>query len=136
MIRSRPGLRVDHRRLGEARELPALVDLAAFRIAQEALTNAQKYGDGTARLTVAYTADGVTLDITNQVRPDVPRSGSGYGIIGMRERAASTGGALTAGPDANGRFTVHADLPSADLPPRDHAERLNARAVDGEQVLS
>ncbi|WP_433724409.1 sensor histidine kinase [Actinoplanes sp. CA-051413] len=130
------GLRVDHHRLGEARELPALVDLAAFRIAQEALTNAQKYGDGTARLTVAYTADGVTLDITNQVRPDVPRSGSGYGIIGMRERAASTGGALTAGPDANGRFTVHTDLPSADLPSRDHAERLNARAVDGEQVLS
>ncbi|GAA3909541.1 histidine kinase [Actinoplanes auranticolor] len=108
------GLRVDHRRLGEARELPALVDLAAFRIAQEALTNAQKYGDGTARLTVAYTADGVTLDIINQVRPDVPPSGSGYGIIGMRERAASTGGELTAGREANGRFAVHADLPTQD----------------------
>ena len=107
------GLRVDHRQLGAARELPALVDLAAFRIAQEALTNAQKYGDGTARLTVSYTAAGVTLEISNQVRRDVPRSGSGYGIVGMRERATSTGGLLTAGLEDNGRFVVHADLPSA-----------------------
>jgi signal transduction histidine kinase len=108
------GLRVDHRQVGEARELPALVDLAAFRIAQEALTNAQKYGEGTARLTVAYTPGGVTLEITNHIRPDAPRSGSGYGIVGMRERAASTGGRLTAGRENNGRFTVHADLPSTE----------------------
>ena len=107
------GLRVEHRQSGAARELPALVDLAAYRITQEALTNAQKYGDGTARLTVAYTAGGVTLEVTNSVRPDAPAGGSGYGIIGMRERAASTGGRLTVGPE-NGRFTVHADLPSAD----------------------
>ena len=106
------GLRVDHRQLGTARELPALVDLAAFRIAQEALTNARKYGDGTARLTVAYTGDGVTLEIVNTVRPDVARSGSGFGIIGMRERAASTGGRLSADRE-NGRFTVHAELPDA-----------------------
>ena len=108
------GLRVDHRQLGEARELPALVDLAAYRIAQEALTNAQKYGDGTARLTVAYTPGGVTLEITNQVRPDAPQSGSGYGIVGMRERATSTGGRLTAGPGRSGSFEVHANLPSAE----------------------
>ena len=113
------GLRVDHHQVGAARELPALVDLAAFRIAQEALTNAQKYGDGTARLTVEYTADGVRLEVVNQVRPDAPRSGSGYGIIGMRERAISTGGLLTAGPETNGRFTVHAELPSAE---QDRAE--------------
>jgi signal transduction histidine kinase len=123
------GLRVDHRRLGEARELPALVDLAAFRIAQEALTNAQKYGDGTARLTVAYATDGVMLDITNQVRPDVPRSGSGYGIIGMRERAASTGGRLTAGLEANGRFAVHADLPTHDNTRTDPASGSADRAT-------
>jgi signal transduction histidine kinase len=108
------GLRVDHRQVGAARELPALVDLAAFRIAQEALTNAQKYGDGTARLTVAYTDGGVTIEITNPVRPDAPRFGTGYGIIGMRERAASTGGRLTVGPGTNGRFTVHAELPTAE----------------------
>ena len=111
------GLRVDHRQAGLARELPALADLAAYRIVQEGLTNAQKYGDGTARLTVAYTPEGVALEITNPVRRDCAPagSGSGYGIIGMRERAVSTGGALTAclGPD--GRFAVHADLPAADL---------------------
>jgi len=111
------GLRVDHRQLGPARELPALADLAAYRIAQEALTNAQKYGDGTARLTVAYTTEGVTLDVTNPVRRDCAPagSGSGYGIIGMRERAVSTGGALTARLGPDGRFAVHADLPAADL---------------------
>jgi signal transduction histidine kinase len=107
------GLRVDHRQLGEARELPALVDLAAFRIAQEALTNAQKYGEGTARLTVSYTARGVTVEVTNRVRPDAPQSGSGYGIVGMRERATSTGGRLTAAAEPNGGFKVHAILPSA-----------------------
>ncbi len=106
------GLRVDHRQLGESRQLPALADLAAYRIAQEALTNAQKYGDGTARLTVAYAADGVTLDITNPVRHDCVPTGSGYGIVGMRERAASTGGALTARLRGNGLFAVHAELPA------------------------
>ncbi len=106
------GLRVGHHQAGVARELPALVDLAAFRIAQEALTNAQKYGDGTARLTVAYTADGVTLEVTNPVRPDALTNGWGYGIIGMRERAASTGGRLTAEPTPYGHFTVRAELPT------------------------
>ncbi|MEU7908636.1 histidine kinase [Actinoplanes sp. NPDC049118] len=109
------GLLVDHRPLGESRELPVLVDLAAYRIAQEALTNAQKYGDGTARLTVSYASDGVTLEITNPVRPGVTRAGSGYGIVGMRERAASTGGALTACRGDDGRFAVRAELPAADL---------------------
>ncbi|GID96656.1 two-component sensor histidine kinase [Amorphoplanes digitatis] len=109
------GLRVDHHQHGEPRELPALVDLAAYRIAQEALTNAQKYGDGTARLAVSYAAGGVRLEITNRVRPGVAPAGSGYGIVGMRERAASTGGALTAGQGDDGRFTVLADLPAADL---------------------
>jgi signal transduction histidine kinase len=107
------GLRVDHRQLGDSRELPALADLAAYRITQEALTNAQKYGDGTARLTVEYTPDGVTLDITNPVRRTGGPAGTGYGIVGMRERAASTGGTVTVGTNDHGRFAVHAVLPAA-----------------------
>ena len=131
------GLRVHHRRLGEARELPALVDLAAFRIAQEALTNAQKYGEGTARLTVAYTPAGVTLHVTNSIRPDAPRSGSGYGIIGMRERATSTGGHLTAEAEPSGRFVVHADLPSAERPAAElNGAELNGAALSGAEVRS
>jgi signal transduction histidine kinase len=106
------GLRVDHRQLGNARELPALADLAAYRIAQEALTNAQKYGDGTARLTVAYTVGGVTLDITNPIRRTGVSTGSGYGIVGMRERATATGGTVTVGTNDHGRFAVHAELPA------------------------
>jgi signal transduction histidine kinase len=61
---------------------------------------------------VAYTPGGVTLEVTNPVRPDARPAGSGYGIVGMRERATSTGGLLTAGLSA-GRFAVHADLPEA-----------------------
>lgn len=91
------GLRVEHHQVGEPRDLPVLVDMAAYRIAQEALTNAQKYGDGTARLTIHYTPETVTLDITNAIGATTARHGSGYGILGMRERAAANAGTLMAG---------------------------------------
>lgn len=105
-------LTVDHRQSGEARQLPAAVDVAAYRIALEALTNARKYGNGTADLTVAYTPQGVTLDITNPVGHARSGQGSGYGILGMCERAAAIGGTVTAGTDGSGRFAVHASLPT------------------------
>jgi signal transduction histidine kinase len=105
-------LTVDHHQSGNARQLPAAVDVAAYRIAREALTNAQKYGDGTADLAVAYTPRGVTLHITNPVGPARPRGGSGYGIVGMRERAAAIGGSVTVEMDGPGRFAVHASLPT------------------------
>ncbi len=106
------GLKVEHRQRGEARELPAVVDLAAYRIVQEALTNAQRYGTGTARLTIAYTPDGVTLDLTNPVAAGGTGNGGGYGIVGMRERAAAAGGTVTAQPSPGGGFAVHAVLPA------------------------
>ena len=88
------GLTVERKQVGAARELPAVVDLAAYRILQEALTNAHKYGTGTAHLTVTYTVDAVTLDVVNTVAEDRIPSRSGYGILGMRERAATAGGTL------------------------------------------
>ncbi|WP_314411305.1 sensor histidine kinase [Streptomyces sp. DSM 40484] len=106
------GLRVECHQVGEARDLPVLVDMAAYRIAQEALTNAQKYGDGAARLTIHYTPETVTLDITNAIGAPTARPGSGYGILGMRERAAANAGTLRAGPCGPGRFAVHAKLPA------------------------
>jgi signal transduction histidine kinase len=106
------GLQVEHKQSGSARELPAVVDLAAYRIVQEGLTNAQKYGTGSACLQVAYTADAVLLDIGNAVMPGPQGSGSGYGLIGMRERAAATGGTVSAEATAGGRFAVHAELPA------------------------
>ncbi|TCC00473.1 two-component sensor histidine kinase [Micromonospora zingiberis] len=112
------GFRVRHQQRGPARELPALVDLAAYRIVQEALTNAHRYGLGTAGLLVEYTPGGVVLDIDNEIRPFPPASGAGYGLVGMHERAASAGGRVSAGPTDDGRFRVHAALPTDE--PRHH----------------
>ena len=107
------GLRVEHRQHGEARELPAVVDLAAYRIVQESLTNAQKHGTGSACLSVSYTPAAVLLDIDNAVASGPSGAGSGYGIVGMRERAAAAGGTVSAAVEAGGRFRVHAELPAA-----------------------
>jgi signal transduction histidine kinase len=108
------GLRVAHHQDGDARPLPSAVDLAAYRIVQESLTNAQKHaGDPTARLRLSYTRGGLTIAVENRVDPGSdagPRAG--HGLTGMRERAASVGGTLDAGPDAGGRFAVHAFLPA------------------------
>lgn len=107
------GLRVEHRQEGPARELPAVVDLAAYRIVQESLTNAHKHGTGTARLTVSYGPEAVRIEVGNPVAADARGDGSGYGLVGMRERAAAAGGTLTAGPGPGDRFTVRAELPAA-----------------------
>ncbi|PRY30784.1 signal transduction histidine kinase [Pseudosporangium ferrugineum] len=119
------GFRVRHEQHGEPRTLPAVVDLAAYRIAQEALTNAHRYGDGSATFRLEYTADTVRIDIVNRVT--VPggrhRDGSGFGLIGMRERASAAHGTIVAGPVAGGLFRVHAELPVDDRA----INRLNAR---------
>jgi signal transduction histidine kinase len=112
------GLRVQHRQEGTARDLPALVDLAGYRIIQEALTNAQKYGAGLAQLTVAYTPDAIRITVTNTVAAGQTADGAGYGLIGMRERATAAGGALCAGIDGDGRFAVRAKLPTSPGAPR------------------
>jgi signal transduction histidine kinase len=105
------GMRVEHHQDGQARELPSAVDLAAYRIVQESLTNAQKHGtDGSARLSLAYTPDGLDITVSNAAAPDSDNSG-GHGLIGMRERAAAVGGTLEAGFHGR-RFVVEAFLPS------------------------
>jgi signal transduction histidine kinase len=102
---------------GEPRPLPISVDLAAYRIVQESLTNALKHGDGKVEVTVGYAPDRVTVTVDNPVRlaghrPLVP--GAGAGLIGMRERADLVGGRLTAGPGGTG-WCVHAELPAGAL---------------------
>ncbi|WP_306205184.1 sensor histidine kinase [Actinoplanes sp. RD1] len=108
--------RVRPQQRGPARELPAVVDLAAYRIVQEALTNAHRYGTGVANLLVEYAPSGVVLEVTNDVRAGLDQSGTGYGLVGMRERATSAGGQVTAGPVGDGRFRVHAVLPTEPAP--------------------
>ncbi|MGI5176538.1 sensor histidine kinase [Dactylosporangium sp. CA-152071] len=105
------GFPVRLRQVGEARELPAMVDLAAYRIVQEALTNAHRYGDGSAQLLVEYTPDDVVLEVSNRMRA-AAQKGAGYGLLGMRERAAAAGGSVTACPVGASVFRVHAVLPA------------------------
>ncbi|MEU5914273.1 histidine kinase [Micromonospora sp. NPDC047527] len=92
--------------------LPVGVDLAAYRIVQESLTNALKHGTGEAELTIAYRPAEVVLTVENPVRrggAGVP--GAGAGLIGMRERATLLAGRFTAGPH-DGRWQVRAALPT------------------------
>lgn len=114
------GLVVDEVTTGESRTLAPVVDLVAYRVVQEALTNAHKHGGGSARLVLAYTQDTLTVEVTNPVRaapdpdgPDEPRGGAvgGHGLVGMRERVASVGGDLAAGLDRS-TFRVSAVLPA------------------------
>ncbi|MEU4221681.1 histidine kinase [Actinoplanes sp. NPDC026623] len=106
------GFRVRHEQRGTARELPALADLAGYRIVQEALTNAHRYGDGRADVLIEYAAGGVVLEVTNEIHHAGTDAGAGYGLIGMRERATAAGGTVTAGPVGDGRFRVRAALPA------------------------
>ena len=108
------GLHVEHRQEGPARELSSAVDLAAYRIVQESLTNAQKHGtDPVARLLLAYTPKGLRILISNSASGD-GGDGSGHGLVGMRERASAVGGTLHTGRD-DGRFVVQAFLPSPEV---------------------
>jgi signal transduction histidine kinase len=108
----RAGLAVELHRSGAVRPLPAGVDLAAFRIVQEALTNALKHaGPASTRVDVRYGPRDVELEIADDGRGPVARNGSGHGLIGMRERTALYGGDFEARERAGGGFVVRARLP-------------------------
>ena len=97
---------------GSERPLPAAVDRGAYRIIQEALTNAARHGNGNARVQIAFGERELEVFVENVLVPGRPaRSESGgHGLVGMRERAALLGGSLEAGP-REGRFEVRARLP-------------------------
>ena len=100
---------------GQARDLPTGVDLAAYRIIQESLTNVIRHARAaTASIAIAYRRADVVIQIEDDGRGvDVPGSAGagGNGLLGMRERAAALGGELEAGPLAAGGFRVRARLP-------------------------
>ena len=100
---------------GRPARLPSATDLAAYRIIQEALTNAVKHGvPGTTALEIAYADDHVAIRVSNMVAADgLPVPGTGHGLVGMRERAASVGADLTTGRERD-VFTVTAHLPIAE----------------------
>lgn len=98
------------------RDVPAAVQLAVYRILQEALTNALRHGaDGVVDVRLAWQAGGVRLDVLNPLPSPAPRvdAGHGHGLIGMRERAQLVGGTLTAGAEGDA-FAVRAVVPFAE----------------------
>jgi signal transduction histidine kinase len=108
------GLAVELRLDGVPEDVPDGVDLSAYRIVQEGLTNVLRHGGPTARVVIGYPGTAVTIEICDEgpggrARADV--NGPGHGLIGMRERAAVFGGRLTAGPRPGGGFRVMAALP-------------------------
>lgn len=105
------GLEVTFDASGAPRPLGAAADQAAYRILQEALTNAARHGAGSARVEFGFGDAAVELSVTNPVPArGSPRSGGGHGLIGMRERATLLGGNLDA-ERANGAFRVRARIP-------------------------
>jgi signal transduction histidine kinase len=98
---------------GEGRALPASLDLTAFRIVQEALTNTLKHAGKTqALVTLRYASGELDIDVLDDGRGVAPGvTGGGRGLLGMRERVVAFRGELTAGPRAGGGFAVHARLP-------------------------
>jgi signal transduction histidine kinase len=96
------------------RSLPFGVDMAAFRIVQEALTNVTRHAGGaTATVRISYGERDVTVQIDDDGRgPSTNRAvGGGRGILGMRERVGALGGELEVGPRPGGGFRVLARLP-------------------------
>lgn len=97
--------------------LPAAVDLAAYRIVQESLTNTLRHADGADEVRLTVTADGERIRITVADNGRTPSgrsagAGAGRGLMGMRERVRMLGGSLRAGPAPGGGFVVEAELPT------------------------
>jgi signal transduction histidine kinase len=111
------GLAVKLRVEGARVQVPAGIDLSAYRIVQEALTNVLKHaGAARAQVVIGYGDREVTIEVTDDGRGAAPkavadRPGTGHGLIGVRERVALFGGDFEVGPQPGGGFRVAARLP-------------------------
>jgi signal transduction histidine kinase len=111
------GLVIEAEIVGERVELPTGLDLSAYRIVQEALTNVARHAPGApAVVTVTYADDSLTLEVVDE-GPPVPPPEPGHGLVGMRERVELYDGELSWGPSASGGFHVRATLPYATATP-------------------
>ena len=100
---------------GTARPLPAAIDLAAYRIIQESLTNVVWHaGRATAEVTLAYEPSRIVIDVSDDGRGVIPGNGdaSGHGLAGIRERVGAAGGGLEVGPREGRGFRLRAWLPT------------------------
>ena len=112
------GLPVELSFEGDRTTLPPGIDLSAYRIVQEALTNTLRHaGPARAWVAVRYRADEVEVEVANDGRSSESGDGYGHGLVGMRERVALCGGDLNAGPRPGGGYTISARLPVAGSAP-------------------
>jgi signal transduction histidine kinase len=123
------GLRVSHHVSGERPKMPNTLQLTAYRIVEEALTNAHKHGDGNAELHVDYAPSAILLKVVNripsgrtitQTPTDSSFATSGYGLIGMHERVVALHGDMGAGLSTDGTFVLNVSLPI------DRADRIES----------
>jgi signal transduction histidine kinase len=109
------GLVIRDDRSGTSRPLSGSAELAAYRVVQEALTNAHKYGDGTASVALRFDDNGLHIAMSNPVGDAGNGNGNGFGLIGMHERVEAVSGTLEAGLSADGRrFEIAASIPRKD----------------------
>jgi signal transduction histidine kinase len=106
------GLPVTLRVEGDRPDISPGVDLSAYRIVQEGLTNALKHAKGAhAEVVVRYIDSSVELEISDNGNGGPAGDGMGHGLVGMRERVALYGGTIESGPRADGGFVLRAQLP-------------------------
>ncbi|MEE4418043.1 sensor histidine kinase [Streptomyces bugieae] len=107
------GVRVEVHRSGKQRPLPADIDLSAYRIVQEALTNVVRHaGTGSCRVAIGYGDEELSVEVVDEGRGATgDGSTHGFGLVGMRERVGLLGGHLSTGPRPEGGFRVAARLP-------------------------
>ncbi len=114
------GLAVELVREGAPRPLATGVDLSAYRIVQEALTNTLRHaGASSATVVLRYRDDSVEVEVTDDGHGAAAAGSNGqpgHGLVGMKERVALYGGELAAGPREGGGFAVHARLPTGASP--------------------
>jgi signal transduction histidine kinase len=110
----RSGLQVELEVRGIEDRLPPSVDVAAYRVVQEALTNALRYApDAQVRVLVDIQPAAVQVEVHDDGTGGVRTAGTGHGLLGLRERISLHGGTLHAGPAPEGGFTVRAQVPRA-----------------------
>ncbi|WP_445337919.1 sensor histidine kinase [Clavibacter sp. CFBP 8614] len=106
------GTEVEERVTGDAPPLGPLADVTAYRTVQESLANARRHAPGSeVTLTVQAEPTRIALTVENALPAARPATAPGYGLVGMRERAALVGGRLEAGPTATGTWRVRLELP-------------------------
>jgi signal transduction histidine kinase len=112
------GLQVDWAVSGTPQAVPAAVDLVAYRLVQEGLTNAHKHGTGSVTLDVAFKGGNVAIDIVNpSACVELGLAVNGHGLVGMRERARAVGGSVLAAGQSDGTWRVSARLPLHQVQP-------------------